>query len=172
MRIGGIIMRNQRFFFSLCLASLLISACVSKEKYEELEATLADTQVKLEQKGKNVEELAQKLGELEKNWNTCQQDNSEIHARYQKLEKKQQMLSQTLAQKEDDIHRVDEAKRQLENKTQSQIETREQKIKELEDAVAKLDETKRMLELNLLAQLDSWRVEKEILKSRKKRFQS
>ena len=36
-------MRNQRFFFSLCLASLLISACVSKEKYEELEATLAES---------------------------------------------------------------------------------------------------------------------------------
>jgi len=30
-------MRNQRFFFSLCLACLLVSACVSKEKYEELE---------------------------------------------------------------------------------------------------------------------------------------
>jgi hypothetical protein len=33
-----------RFFFSLCLAFFLISACVSKEKYEELEATLAATQ--------------------------------------------------------------------------------------------------------------------------------
>jgi chemotaxis protein MotB len=38
---------------------------------------------------------------------------------------------------------------------QSQIETREQKIKELEDAIAKLDETRRMLEVNLLAQLES-----------------
>lgn len=148
-------MRNQRIFFSLCLACLLISACVSKEKYEELEATLAETRAKLEQKGKNVEELAQKLGESEKNWNMCRQDNSELHARYQELEKEQQMLSQALAQKEDVIHQVDEAKRQLETKTQSQIEKREQKIKELEDAVAKLDETKRMLEVNLLAQLES-----------------
>jgi len=40
-------MRNKTFFFSLCLACLLVSACVSKEKYEELEATLADTQAKL-----------------------------------------------------------------------------------------------------------------------------
>ena len=45
-------MRNKTFFFSLCLACLLVSACVSKEKYEELEARLADTQTKLEQKGK------------------------------------------------------------------------------------------------------------------------
>jgi chemotaxis protein MotB len=148
-------MRNQRFFFSLCLACLLISACVSKEKYEDLEATLADTQAKLEQKGKNVEELVQKLAELEKNWNKCQQDNSELHTRYQELEKEQQMLSQALTQKEDVIHQVGEAKRQLENEKQSQIERREQKIKELEDAVAKLDETRRMLEVNLLAQLES-----------------
>ena len=81
-------MRNQIFFFSLCLACLLVSACVSKEKYEELEARLADTQAKLEQKGKKVEELAQKLGELEQNWNKCQQDTSELHARYQELKKK------------------------------------------------------------------------------------
>ena len=148
-------MRNTRFFFSLCLACLLVSACVSKEKYEELEARLVDTQAKLEQKGKKVEELAQKLGELEQNWNKCQQDTSVFDARYQELEKKQQMLSQTLAQKEDVIHQVDEAKLQLESKMQTQIETREQKIKELEDAVAKPDETRQMLEVNLLAQLEN-----------------
>jgi len=148
-------MRNQIFFFSLCLACLLVSACVSKEKYEELEVRLADTQAKLEQKGKKVEELAQKLGELEQNWNKCQQDTSALHARYQELKEKQQMLSQSLAQKEDVIHQVDEAKRKSESNMQSQVETREQKIKELEDAVTKLDETRRMLEVNLLAQLVS-----------------
>ncbi|GAH10288.1 unnamed protein product, partial [marine sediment metagenome] len=103
----------------------------------------------------NVEELAQKLGELEQNWNKCRQDTSALDARYQELEKKQQLLSQSLAQKEDVIHQVDEAKRESENNMQSQMETREQKIKELEDAVAKLDETRRMLEINLLAQLES-----------------
>jgi len=148
-------MRNKKFFFGLCLTCLLVSACVSKENYEELAARLADTQAKLHQKGKNVDELAQKLRELEQNWNKCQQDTSALDARYQELEKKQQMLSQTLAQKEDVIHQVDEAKHSFESKMKSQIETREQKIKELEDAVAKLDETRHMLEVNLLAQLES-----------------
>jgi outer membrane murein-binding lipoprotein Lpp len=46
---------------------ILVSACVSKEKYEKLEARLADTQAQLEQKGEKVEELAQKLEELEQN---------------------------------------------------------------------------------------------------------
>ena len=90
-------MRNQIFLFSLCLACLLISACVSKEKYEEIEAMLTDTQKKLEQKGKTVEELTQKLGEFEINWNNCQQDNGELHTRYQDLEKKQGMLSLRIA---------------------------------------------------------------------------
>jgi len=126
-------MRNKIFFFSLCLACLLVSACVSKEKYEELEARLAETQAKLEQKGKKVEELAQKLGELEQNWNKCQQDTSGLDARYQELEKKQQMLSQTLAQKEDAIYQVDEARRQLETSLKLQVEARGHASKRLKN---------------------------------------
>ena len=57
-------MRNKIFFFGLCLACLLMSACVSKEKYEEIEATLSDTQAKLEQKSKQVLELETKLKNL------------------------------------------------------------------------------------------------------------
>ena len=147
-------MRNQRFFFSLCLACLLVSACVSKEKYEELEATLADTQAKLEQKGKNVEELAQKLGALEKNQNKCRQDNSELYARYQELEKKQHMLSQTLAQREDIIHQSDEAKRQLEAGLQLQIDTRDKQITELESTIAELNQTKHKLESKRQSQIE------------------
>ena len=67
-------MRNTRIFFSLCLTCLLVCACVSKEKYEDLEARLADTQAQLEQEGEKVEGLTKKLGELEQNWNNCQQD--------------------------------------------------------------------------------------------------
>ena len=148
-------MRNKTFFFSLCLVCLLVSACVSKEKYEELEATLADTQAKLEQKGKKAEELAQKLGELEKNWNKGQQDNSELHARYQELKKDRQMLSQTLAQKEDVIHQVDETKRQLETSLQLQIEAREKKIIELENTIAELNQAKHKLESKMQSQIET-----------------
>ncbi|MGD8523992.1 MAG: hypothetical protein PVF56_22775, partial [Desulfobacterales bacterium] len=67
-------MHNKIFFFGLCLACLLVSACVSKEKYEEIEATLSDTQAKLEQKNKHVQELELKLKDSEESRNTCQQD--------------------------------------------------------------------------------------------------
>lgn len=147
--------RNHKFILYLCLACFLISACVSKEKYEELEAALADTRAKLELKSKNLEELERKQVELEKSLNKFRQDNSEIQSRLQKLEKKEQVLSETIAQKQALIVRVDEARHRLEKKLHSQIETREQKIKELEEAVAKLNETKQMLEINLLAQLEN-----------------
>jgi chemotaxis protein MotB len=147
--------RNRSIFLYLFLACLLISSCVSKEKYEELEATLADTRMKLEQKNKNLEELAKNGAKFEENLSRCRQEYGVLQSRYQVLEKNEQMLSQKLAQKEAVIVRVDEARHRLEAKLQAQIETRKQKIKELEEAVAKLDETKRMLEINLLAQLEN-----------------
>jgi chemotaxis protein MotB len=145
---------NRSIFFYISLACLLVTACVSKEKYEELETKLADTRIKLEQKSKDFDALTRKRAEFEENLSTCKQENKVLQARYTVLEKKEQMLSQTLAQKEAVIVRVDETRHRLEAKLQDQIKTRKQKIKELEEAVAKLDETKRMLEINLLAQLE------------------
>jgi chemotaxis protein MotB len=160
-------MRDKIFFFGLTLACLLMSACVSKEQYEEIEAALSDTQAKLEQKDKHVQELEKKLKDSEDSRNTCQQDIAGLQARYEEMEKSQQQLSTTLEQSRSELERisalarekevaiqeVDEAKRRLVTSLQSQIKTREEKIKQLEDAIAKLDETRRMLEINLMSQL-------------------
>ncbi len=157
-------MRNKSFFLGLCLACLLILACVSKEKYSELETALSDTRAKLEQKSQQVKELELKLLESEENRNKCQQNAAELQARHEDLEKAQQQLSQTLKetklelekknsivqQKEEIIQEVDNAKRQLEANLQSQMEVREKKIKELETAISGLDETKRQFETKLI----------------------
>ncbi len=68
--------RKLRFFLCLCLACFLVAACVSRDKYEELEAALADTRAKLAQKSKNLEELEQKRDELEEKLNQFAQDKS------------------------------------------------------------------------------------------------
>jgi chemotaxis protein MotB len=157
-------MGNKRVFLGLWLACLLILACESKEKYSELEATLSDTQAKLEQKSQQVQGLELKLRESEENRNKGQQDTAELQARYESLEKAQQQLSQTLKetnlelekknsimqQKEEMIQELDDAKRQLETNLQSQIEAREKKIRELEKAISELDKTKRHFETNLM----------------------
>ncbi|UCD32173.1 MAG: OmpA family protein [Desulfobacterales bacterium] len=146
---------KHRYYIYLCVVCFLAVACVSKDKYEELEETLADTRAILEQKSKNLEELERKRDELKEKLNQFAQDKSEVQSRLQELEKKEQVLSETIAQKQALIVRADEARRRLENKLQSQIEQREQRIKELEEAVAKLNETRQMLEINLLAQLEN-----------------
>jgi chemotaxis protein MotB len=160
-------MCDKRFFFGLCLACLLMSACVSEDKYEQLNAAFSDAQAELEQKNKHVQELEIKLKDSEDSRNTCQQDIAGLQARYEELEKSQQQLSTTLEQSRSELERisalarekevaiqeVDEAKRQLVTSLQSQIKTREEKIKQLEDAIARLDETRRMLEINLMSQL-------------------
>ena len=161
-------MRNKIFILGLCLACFLMSACVSKEKYEEIEAALTDAQAKLEQKNKHAQELEIKLKDAEDGRNVCQQEIAGLQARCEELEANQQQLSTTLAQSRSELERInalarekeaairktDEAKRQLVADLQSQIKTGEEKIKQLEDAIARLDETRRMLEINLLSQLE------------------
>ena len=123
-------MRKQRFFFSLCLACLLMSACVSKEKYEEIEATLSDTQAKLEQKNKQVQELESKLKDSEESRNTCRQDIAGLQARCEELEKSQQQLSATLEQTRSELEKISALARQREvaiqeaDKSKRQLETR------------------------------------------------
>lgn len=156
-------MGNKIFFLGLSLACLLILACESKEKYLELEATLSDTQARLEQKSQQAQELESKLRESEENRNKAQQDTADLQARFADLEKTRQQLSQTLKetrreleeknataqQKEEMIQALDDAKRQLETDLQSQIEVREKKIGELKAAVSELDTSKRHFETDL-----------------------
>ena len=96
-------MRDKRFFFGLCLACLLVSACVPEDKYEQLNAAFSDAQAELEQKNKHVQELELKLKESEDSRNTCQQDIAGLQVRYEELEKSQQQLSQTLAHTKDEL---------------------------------------------------------------------
>jgi chemotaxis protein MotB len=159
-------MRNKKFFYGLCLVCFLVSACVSKEKYSELEATLADTQAKLEQNSNQVEELELKLKQSEANWNQCQQDIGELQGRYEDLQRTHQQVAHTLEelrlefnkkdiiiqQKEDIIKDLDEARRRIETHlkdVEAQIEIQEQKITEQKKIIANLDDTRRRVENSL-----------------------
>ena len=156
-------MRYIRLFLGVGLVCLLVSACVSKENYEQLEVTLSDTQAKLEKKNKKIQELESQLGESEANRNKCQQDATELQARFEKLENAQQQLSQTLKetkielekkssmvkQKEAIIQEFDDTWRQLETNLQLQVEAREKKIIEQINIIAELDGTLLKIENSL-----------------------
>jgi hypothetical protein len=61
-------MMHLKVLLGLCLLCFLVSSCVSKEKYEELEATLADTQTELVQKDQDVKKLSKKISNVQKLW--------------------------------------------------------------------------------------------------------
>ena len=124
-------MRYLRLFLGVCLVCLLFSACVSKEKYEELEATLSETQAKLEKKNNEIQELESQLGQSETNRNTYRQDASELQARFEKLENAQQQLSQTLEE------------------TRIELEQERSMLKQKQAIIREFDDTRRQLETDL-----------------------
>jgi chemotaxis protein MotB len=160
----------------------VLVACVSKDSYEALEATLADSQAQLEQKNSQIKELKSKLKHFEEelrqseeNRTQLQQNLSALQAQVRELENTNSQLAQRLTglgielekkdsvvlQKEDVIKQHNESRRALETKLQalqSEIVHREQKIKSREATLETLENTKSQIETKikqLESQLDS-----------------
>jgi chemotaxis protein MotB len=175
-------MRHNKCVYGIFLICLLLVACVSKDSYEELEATLAETRAELEQKSSQIKELKsnlkhfeEELRQSEENRKQLQQNLSALQAQTSELENTNLQLAQRLTglgielekkdsvvlQKEDMIKQHNESKRALETKLQaleSQIDHREQKIKNQEATLATLENTKSRIETKikqLESQLDS-----------------
>jgi chemotaxis protein MotB len=175
-------MRHNKCVYGIFLICFLLVACVSKDSYEELETTLADTRAQLEQKSSQIKELKSKLKhseeelrQSEESRKQLQQNLSALQTQTSELENTNLQLAQRLAglgielekkdsvvlQKEDVIKQHNESKRTLETKLQalqSQIDQREQKIKNQEATLATLESTKGRIETKikqLESQLDS-----------------
>ncbi len=166
-------MRHHKLFYGICLICSLLAACVSKDSYEELEATLSDTRAQLEQKNNQLDilkttlkQFEDNLRQSEENRKKLQQEFLELQAQSNELEKTNQQLTQHLkglgvelekkdslvSQRENIIKQYDESRRTLEAKLkelENQIGQREQKIKRQEDALAALDNTKRQIETSI-----------------------
>ena len=171
-------MRSSKLVYGLCLMCFLFTACVSRDSYEKLEATLADSRAQLEQKNSQINELNSKLKHLEEalrqseeNRKQLQQDLSGLQAHTSELENTNLQLSQRLTglgielekkdtlvlQKEDVIKQHNESRRDLETKLQalqSKIVYREQKIKNQEATLETLENTKNRIETKI-KQLES-----------------
>jgi chemotaxis protein MotB len=156
-------MDTKALIFGLCAACFLFAACVSKEKYEQLEAVLADTQTNLEQSARRADKLQSDLKQLEEKQSRCRQDMTALQQRYKELDQAQQELSRVLKekgielkekdsivqQKEEIIKQVDQARQEIEVSLQTNIEIREKKIEDLETTIAELDNTRRRTETSL-----------------------
>ena len=171
-------MRHNKCVYGIFLICFVLVACVSKDSYEELEATLAGTRAQLEQKSSQIKELKSKLKQSEEelrqseeNRKQLRQNLSALQAQTSELENTNLQLAQRLTglgielekkdsvvlQKEDVIKQHNESKHALETKLQalqSQIDHREQKIKNQEATLATLENTKGRIETKI-KQLES-----------------
>ena len=57
-------MPRNKLFYLMWMVCLLIAACVSKDQYEELEATLSETRAQLEQKANEIKKLEDTLSDI------------------------------------------------------------------------------------------------------------
>jgi chemotaxis protein MotB len=148
----------------------MLTACVSKEEYEKLEAALFETQAQtraqLEQKNNEIRELDSKLKRFQEKREVLQKEYAALKVNYDELEKTNLQLSRRLEglgvelqkkdsivhQKEDILREYDETKHKLESELenlQAQIEAREQKIKNKEATIEELNDTKRQIETSI-----------------------
>jgi len=159
-------MRRNTLIVGLCLAGIFLSTCVSKDKYEDLEARFKEALAQVEQKNIAIKTLESKLNASEANETAFQQEYAALEERYAELENTNLQLAQRLEglgvelekkdsivkQKEDVLREYDEAKHALESQLknlQEQIEVREQEIKEKEAALEELSNTRRQIETSI-----------------------
>lgn len=159
-------MRRNTLILALCLVCLFFSACVSKDKYEDLEARLTEALAQVGQKNTAIKTLESKLKASEANQTTLQQEYAGLKTRYDELENTNLQLAQRLEglgvelekkdsivkQKEDVLREYDEAKHALESELknlQAQIDARELEIKEKEAALEELSNTRRQIETSI-----------------------
>lgn len=129
---GVEIMHERRLLFVLCLLLLLLSACVSRTKYLQLEANLADTQQKL----KTTET---RLSYTEESREKCIDSLADFQGRLKEIKNENLELSQALDQKDSTIEEQKKVIRQLhatkvkiESSLKDQIEAQEIRIEEIE----------------------------------------
>lgn len=125
-------MCEKRLFLALCSALLILSACVSKSKYLQLEVNHTDCQ-------KTLKDTETSLRYTEESREGCMDSLADYQGRLKESENETSQLQRELARKQSTIEEQTKVIRQLhatreriENSLREQIEAQEIKIEEIE----------------------------------------
>jgi chemotaxis protein MotB len=125
-------MFNKVSFMVLCLPFILLSACVQKSKYVELEADLNQTQQKLQVENKTVADLREQVSKLvdENNryLNTIEDQKGTIEGLENELKKERSVVQQ----KDKEISDLEKTRAEIETSLKEQIAQKNIKIEEIE----------------------------------------
>jgi chemotaxis protein MotB len=125
-------MFNKVSFIALCLLFILLSACVSKSKYVELEADLNQTQEQLQGENKKVADLREQVSKLvsenNRHLNTIEVLKSTNESLEGELEKERSVVQQ----KDNKISELEKTREEIETSLKEQIALKNIKIEEIE----------------------------------------
>jgi chemotaxis protein MotB len=125
-------MFNKVTFIALCLPFILLSACVSKSKYVELEADLNQTQEQLQGENKKVADLREQISKLVSENNRHLNTIEGLKATIEGLENELKKERSIVQQKDDEISELELTRREIETNLKEQIAQKNIKIEEIE----------------------------------------
>ena len=125
-------MFNKVSFVALCLPFILLSACVSKSKYVELETDLNQTQEQLQGENKKVADLREQVSNLvsenNRHLNTIEGLKGTIEGLEDELKKERSIVQQ----KDSEISELELTRKEIETSLKEQIAQKSIKIEEIE----------------------------------------
>jgi len=125
-------MFNKASVFTTCIMCVLLSACVSKGKYSELETNQDQTQTKLTRISGDLAELRASNTELRDKNEQLQNENKQLSGMIEGLKRDLQQERSVVEEKEDTISQLDMTRREIEASLKQQIAQKDIKIEEIE----------------------------------------
>lgn len=125
-------MFNRASIFATCIIFVLLSACVSKGKYSELETNQGETQMQLIKTNESLSDLQERNNELQGKNKRLQNENEQLAGIVQSLKRDLQRERSVVEEKEDTISQLDKTRREIEASLKQQIAQKDVKIEEIE----------------------------------------
>ena len=139
-------MDRKTLFSLLCMLCLFLSACVSKEKYVELENQHSSTQAQLAAEQKQ-------LADLQIRYQRLQDTNMSLLNTLEDLKFELRQEKTTVTEKEQAITELELLRRKIEDSLKEELARKEAELAEKERVISELDETRKEIEASLKDQI-------------------
>jgi chemotaxis protein MotB len=142
----AIIMGKKTLFSLLCLLCIILSACVPKEKFVELENQHSSTQAQLAAEQKQ-------LADLQARYKRLQNTNMSLLNTLEDLKFELRQEKSAVIEKELAITELELVRRKIEDSLNEELEIKETELAEKEEIISELDETRKEIEASLKDQI-------------------
>jgi chemotaxis protein MotB len=139
-------MSKKTLFSLLCLQCFILSACVPKEKFVELENQHSSTQAQLAAE-------QQKLADLQVRFKRLQDTNMSLLNTLEDIKFELRQEKTAVNEKELAITELELVRRKIEDSLKEELEKKESELAEKEKIISELDETRKEIEASLKEQI-------------------